>query len=77
MIINSHKNDSRKNILYLACESGNIDIIKYILSLNTIDINAKFTSKDEGTVYHYAIKNIEIVKVLLDNQNIDVNIKYI
>lgn len=30
-----------KTVLHSACESGNLDTVKYILSLNKIDINCE------------------------------------
>lgn len=30
-----------ETILHIACESKNIDLVKYIISLKAIDINAK------------------------------------
>ena len=30
-----------ETILHLACESGNIELVKYIISLNKIDITSK------------------------------------
>lgn len=30
-----------KNLLHYACEAGNIDLVKYLVSLNQIDIFAK------------------------------------
>ena len=31
-----------KTILHSGCESGNTEVVKYILSLNKIDINDKY-----------------------------------
>lgn len=36
-----NKNNSKKNLLYVACESGIADVVRYILSQNSIDVNAK------------------------------------
>ena len=34
---------SKKNLLYVSCESGNIEAVQYILRPNNIDINEKST----------------------------------
>ena len=33
-----------KTILHLACESGNVELVKYIISLNKIDVTLKTIS---------------------------------
>lgn len=33
--------DIFETILHIACESGNLELVKYIISLNIIDINSK------------------------------------
>lgn len=64
-----------KNILHLACESGNIELVQYALSLDSIDVNCK-SQDDEKTPLFYAVEkeNLEIVELLLKVDNIDVNI---
>lgn len=37
-----------ETILHLACKSGNYDLVKYLISLKDIDVNAK----DEIFFYH-------------------------
>ena len=65
-----------KTLLHLGCESQNIQVIKYILSLKKVDVNAKYK---EGNSLKSALfiaiekNNIEIVKLLLEQPKIDVN----
>lgn len=43
-----------ENILHLVCESGNIDLVKYLISLNEIGLN----SKNAVSMKIYKILNI-------------------
>lgn len=48
-----------KSILHHACESGNVELVKYLLSLNRLDIN----SNDIFFVICFNTVSIEIYKV--------------
>lgn len=75
--------------MQLACESGNIDVVKYLLSQNSNDVTPYsilyFTFSMQlllclnGTALYYAVKNkhTKIVRLLLQLENIDVNAKCI
>lgn len=75
------KERGEKTLLHLAIEDNNIDIVKFLLSFDDLDINLKsecikygFYDKDL-TPLCFAIENsnIEIVKALLANDKIDIN----
>lgn len=63
------------NALIFAVENNHVEIVKYLVSLKEIEINAQDYIKE--TALHYAVrdKKIEIIKILLSNAKIDINIK--
>ncbi|XP_071085980.1 serine/threonine-protein phosphatase 6 regulatory ankyrin repeat subunit B-like [Haliotis cracherodii] len=44
------EDDDRNTILHLACEGRHIDIVKYVLSLDTVDINARNKQNETATM---------------------------
>ena len=65
-----------KTLLHLGCESQNIQVVKYILSLKNVDVNATYKiGESSKSALHIAVEknNIEIVKLLLEQPEIDVN----
>ena len=40
-IVNIKFGDNKENLLHIACETGNIELVKYLISLNKIDITSK------------------------------------
>ncbi|XP_071085979.1 ankyrin repeat domain-containing protein 50-like [Haliotis cracherodii] len=44
------EDDDRNTILHLACEGGHIDIVKYVLSLDTVNINARNKQNETATM---------------------------
>lgn len=75
------KDINGKTILHFACESENL--VKYIVSLNQIDINSMAfyiinNDRQQNSVLHIATEkeNVEIVKLLLENDKTDVNTKH-
>lgn len=63
------------NLLHYACESENLELVKYILSFNKFDINCK-TQVEMKTPIYIAVEkeNIMIIKLLLEFPEIDLNI---
>ena len=61
-----HDNDSGKTPLHVPCESGELEIVKFLLD-NYIDVNV--TDDSGQTPLHLACESgeFEIVKFLLDN----------
>lgn len=61
-------------------ELQNVQIVKYILLLNEIDVNAKYKERDSSKsalIIAVEKNNIEIVKLLFEHPNIDVNTIYL
>ena len=79
LLISKNKNFNRliqndKSLFHLAVEIGNIELVKYIIDMDKIDINAK--DKEKKTILHYASQseNYELVNYLI-SLNIDINAK--
>ena len=70
-------NISGKPILHFLCELGNTDLVKYFISIKTVDINLIWDDQWKKTALNVAVENnhAEIVKVLLTHPDINVNIK--
>ena len=68
-------------VLNLAIEKNNIDIVKFLLSIDGIDVNCRsiITENDVNikskTALHISVenKNVEIIKLLLNHDQINVN----
>ncbi len=75
---NSQIDGNEMNALHLSVKLGYIEIVKKLISFDSININAlcKYNSSDKKTALFIAteLKNIEIIKVLLSSEKIDVNI---
>ncbi|XP_065337937.1 uncharacterized protein LOC135938275 isoform X1 [Cloeon dipterum] len=66
-------NNEGSNALHFACEGGNLDVLELLLSLGTIDLNAK--NKDGNTVLHLAAEksNLQITQYLLGSGQVSVD----
>lgn len=80
----TYKKETNKAILHCAIKQENIDILKFLLSRNDIDINIKLSCdgshyKEEKTALIMAIKknNFQMVELLLQHPKIDINTKLI
>ena len=75
---NNQIDGNELNALHLSVKLGYIEIVKKLISFDSININAlcKYNSSDKKTALFIAteLKNIEIIKVLLSSEKIDVNI---
>lgn len=56
-----------KNILHYACESGNLELVKYLVSLNELDINDKtvFTHIFFNTILYFLFYRILICILIM------------
>lgn len=70
-------NISGKPILHFLCELGNADLVKYFISIKTVDINLIWDDQWKKTALNVATEknHAEIVKILLTHSDINVNIK--
>ncbi|XP_046554158.1 putative ankyrin repeat protein RF_0381 [Haliotis rubra] len=57
------EDDDSNNILHLASEGGNLDIVKYVLSLKIVDINAR--NKHQETPTMMATRGSEVCDLLV------------
>lgn len=62
-----------QTILNLACKSGNIELVKHLLSLDEIDAD----NKNGNDLIYDAIysRNLKLVKYLISRQDIGINIE--
>ena len=60
--------------LHLAAQGGHLDVVKYLLSRDTVDVNARDADLGETPLAH-AVSNghLDVVKYLLSRGDIDVN----
>ncbi|XP_067661560.1 ankyrin repeat domain-containing protein 50-like [Haliotis asinina] len=56
------------NILHIACESGHIDVVQYLLSLNSLDINSRGWKKRTPVMLAAKRGNRDVVKLLVENE---------
>lgn len=66
------------NLLLYACESENLELVKFILSLKKFDINCRTQDEMKTPIFMAVEKeNIMMIKLLLEYPEIDVNIQSI
>ncbi|XP_046562245.1 ankyrin repeat domain-containing protein 50-like [Haliotis rubra] len=63
----SHRAALGGNILNLACRRGKIEVVKYVLSLNTVDINTRGFKKRTPVMIAAAHGHKEAVELLVKN----------
>ncbi|XP_046553272.1 ankyrin repeat domain-containing protein 50-like [Haliotis rubra] len=68
------KERSGNNILYLASNSGNVDLVKYVISLNAVDINSRGW-RNKTALMEAGGKGFKAVVELLVNHGADVSLK--
>lgn len=73
-----------QTILFSACESKNVEVIKYLISLNAFDLSTLdhdniYIAIICNTILHEACKygSIDIIKYLVSLNEIDINSKNI
>ncbi|XP_046562242.1 ankyrin repeat domain-containing protein 50-like [Haliotis rubra] len=64
----SHRAPLAGNILNLACRGGKIEVVKYVLSLNTVDINTRGIKKRTPVMIAAAHGHKEVVELLVKNE---------
>ncbi|XP_046562244.1 ankyrin repeat domain-containing protein 50-like [Haliotis rubra] len=64
----SHRAPLGGNILNLACRGGKIEVVKYVLSLNTVDINTRGIKKRTPVMIAAAHGHKEVVELLVKNE---------
>ncbi|EAY23404.1 ankyrin repeat protein, putative [Trichomonas vaginalis G3] len=69
------RDNNLRTPLHIACYNNSIDVVKFLLTFNEIDINAQDICGD--TPLHKACNynNEEIVKILIRLRGININIK--
>ena len=60
-----------KHVLHIACEKGNLDLLKYIFGNPNFDIDFNIVDPDGRTQLHYACRygQLEVVRFLLEDSN--------
>ncbi len=53
------------NILHIACNQGEFDVVKYLLSLNSVDINSRGREKSTPVIVGAQKGHIEVVELLV------------
>ncbi|XP_067661816.1 serine/threonine-protein phosphatase 6 regulatory ankyrin repeat subunit B-like [Haliotis asinina] len=56
------------NILHIACQSGHIDVVQYLLSLNSLDINSRGRKKRTPVMFAAKRGNRDVVELLVENE---------
>ena len=66
-------NDKAKTLLVVACEIGNLEMVRELLKVGGVDVNKGY--QDTGTALYNACEggHLEIVRELLSQSGIDVN----
>ncbi|XP_067661926.1 ankyrin repeat domain-containing protein 50-like [Haliotis asinina] len=59
--------DRGRNILHLACSRGHMEVVKYILSQNIVDINSRVGSKKTSAMIAGEYGYKDVVELLVDN----------
>ncbi|MGL4366974.1 MAG: ankyrin repeat domain-containing protein [Brevinemataceae bacterium] len=57
---------SNVSALMLAAETGNTDIVSYLLSIENIDINAEDSQQKSALVYAYLSGNLPVISLLIN-----------
>ncbi|KAI8053275.1 Oxysterol-binding protein-domain-containing protein [Syncephalis plumigaleata] len=73
--IRSHNENYRQSPLHIAVQIVPLDLVKYLLSFNQLDVNQR--DADGNTPLHLAAKTgrVDVVRELLDRKDVDISLR--
>ncbi|XP_067676346.1 serine/threonine-protein phosphatase 6 regulatory ankyrin repeat subunit A-like [Haliotis asinina] len=63
----SFKDVHSNNILHLACRSGHVSVVEYVLSQGTVDVNAKNEKRESAATIARTLGRLHVLEVLLSH----------
>jgi hypothetical protein len=77
--VNNFVDSNLPSPLFSACQNGHINVVKFLLSCENIDVNKKMVEEGDGSTVTglfaaIATTNVDIFTLLMNHPNIDVNV---
>ncbi len=67
--------ETQSNLLLIASQKGNLEIVDFLLKQELFDVNEHYSSHNDWTVLHFAVSsgNEKLVRMLVQEYNSDIN----